>query len=289
MTPRDGLAFSRRVLLQGALGTGVAATGWSAEPPRWKLRFSCSSINFASLPIEAACRRIAELGFEALDVWSAHAGCPHLDDVQQRLGPAGLQELLARHRLKLYAFSVYTGGYRRYAELLGKAGGGVAVRGSSGPCQPEELTARMKAFLESLQADADLAGAQNSYLAIENHGRALLDSLDSFKAFVDLNRHPRVGLAVAPYHLQAARAPVDAAIRVAGRQLLFFYAWQNAPGVDQMPGIGPADCRPWLQALADIDYRWYVNPFMHHEPKPDEMAAAQQKSMEYLKRLGIGN
>ena len=78
-------------------------------------------------------------GFEAIDIWSAHQGCPHLDDVAKRLGSEGLKELLAKNKLKLFAFSVYSGGYERYAELLGKAGGGVAVRGSSQACKPEEL------------------------------------------------------------------------------------------------------------------------------------------------------
>ena len=268
----------------GAAGLPLAkaADAPAAEP--WRMRLSCSSINFMSLPIEEACERIAALGFEAIDIWSAHAGCPHLDDVLQRLGAAGLQELLERTKLKLYAFSVYQGGYRKYAELLRKCGGGVAVRGSAGPCPPVELTAHMKAFLEALKPDAELAEKQQSFLAIENHGRALLDSLDSFKAFVDLNRNPRIGLALAPYHLQSLKVSVEEAIAVAGRQLFFFYAWQNAPGEKQLPGIGPTDCAPWLAALAKTNYAWYVNPFMHHEPKPEEMAAVMRRSVDHLRQ-----
>ena len=116
---------------------GLAAAGWLAARPasaaerKWEMRLSGSSINFSSLPIERACERLAALGFEAMDVWSAHAGCPHLDDVQKRLGADGLKEVLAKNKLKLYAFSVYAGGYPQYAELLGKCGGGVAVRGSA--------------------------------------------------------------------------------------------------------------------------------------------------------------
>lgn len=291
---RDTATGNRREFLKrsacgaaaGLLGGGIwpSARLAAAAGPVWTMRLSCSSINFTSLPIEQTCQRIAELGFEAIDIWSAHAGCPHLDDVQKRLGPEGLKELLARHKLKLFAFSVYTGGYSRYAELLGKAGGGVAVHGSAGACKPEDLTARMKAFLEKLKPEIELAEKHDSYLAIENHGGSLLCTLDSFKAFVDLNQNPRVGLALAPYHLQAAKAPVEEAIAVAGRQLFFFYAWQNAPGEQQLPGVGPADCTPWLAALAKAGYRGYVNPFMHHEPKPDAMAAALAKSREYLKQ-----
>lgn len=163
--------------------------------------------------------------------------------------------MLAKHRLKLYAFSTYVGGYAKYAELLGKAGGGVAIQGSAAPCKPDELTAKMKSFLESLKPLADLAEQHSSWLAIENHGTALLDSLDSFKAFVDLNPHRRVGIALAPYPLQAIGAPVEEAIRIAGRQLLFFYAWQKADRMNQLPGHGPTDFQPWLAALAEVNYR----------------------------------
>jgi len=264
----------------GLLASGRAA---SAAEKRWNMRLSCSSINFSSLPIEKACERIAALGFEAIDVWSAHAGCPHLDDVVDRLGPEGLTDLLAKNKLKLYAFSVYRGGYPRYAELLGKCGGGVAIRGSAAPCDPKDLVPRMKAFLEGLKPEIELAEKHDSYLAIENHGHAMLDSLDSFKAFTDLNKHPRLGIALAPLHVQGLKQSVEEAIGIAGEQLFFFYAWQRAPGLGELPGHGPTDFTPWIAALAKANYRWYVNPFMHHEPEPDEMSEALAKARGYLK------
>jgi len=286
-------AFSRRAFLTHA-AVGLAAASFApslafaASPfetrPAWRCRLSTSSIHFKQLSLEHACERIAALGFEAVDIWSAYQNCQHLDDALTRLGPDGLRTLLAKHRLKLYAFSCYVGGYAKYAELLGKAGGGVAIQGSAAPCPPAELTAKMRAFLDGLKPLAELAGKHHSYLAIENHGDALLNSLDSFKAFVDLNRSPRVGIALAPYHLQAIGASVEEAIRICGRQLLFFYAWQHQPGTGQLPGHGPTDFRPWLRALAKVDYRWYVNPFMHGEIETDAMSAALAKARDYLKQ-----
>lgn len=282
--------LNRRQCLEGLVGAAAGAAAMcgglrsafaSADRP-WKMRLSGSSINFSKLPIEQACERIAALGFEAIDIWSPHAQCPHLDDVQGRLGAEGLKELLAKHRLQLYAFSVYAGGFPKYAELLGQAGGGVAVRGSSGPCAPNELVGRMKDFLEALKPEVELAERQNAYLAIENHGHALLDSVDSIKALVELNRNPRLGIALAPYHIQARQESVVDAIRAAGPQLLFFYAWQHAPGLQQLPGHGPTDCKPWIDALAETNYRWYVNPFLHDEPSPEETFQALEKSRDYL-------
>lgn len=283
---------SRRRFLQ--LGTaavaGIAGSCGLARPTRgqekvpWKMRLACSSINFSSLPIEQAVERIARLGFDAIDIWSAHAGCPHLDDVLDRLGPEALKELLQKHKLELYSFSVYAGGYPRYAELLGKAGGGVAVRGSGGAPDPNDLSGSMKQFLESLKPELELAEKYDSYLAIENHsGNSLLNFVDSIKAFTDLNRHPRLGIALAPYHIQINEESVEEAIKISGEQLFFFYAWQNAEGTGQLPGIGPTDCTPWLAALAEAKFRYPVTPFMHQEPAPDEMAEAMAKSTEYLK------
>jgi len=285
--------FCRAVLRGGAL---AAAAPWLsgdrlpalAAPSAWQMKLATSSIHYMHLPIEQACEQIAGLGFEAIDIWSAHAGCPHLDDVAQRLGGHGLQELLQRTRLKLFAFSVYAGGYPRYAELLGQVGGGVAVRGSAGPCSPEELQPRMRQFLETLKPEMELAERHQTQLAIENHGHALLDSLDSCKAFVDLNRAPHVGIALAPYHLQAAKIPVEQAIAVCGRQLLFFYAWQHGDGTAQLPGLGSTDFKPWLAALAKAQYAGYVNPFMHGDLAPPEMTAALAKSRDYLRQCAAG-
>lgn len=282
MKRRQFLTGSALTLAASALDLRGEQADGRVDPP---LRLSTSSIHFIDLPIETACERIAGLGFEAIDIWCAYENCPHLDDVLQRLGADGLRATLDRHKLKLYAFSTYVGGYPKYAELLGKAGGGVAIQGSSGPCKPGELTSRMKAFLESLKPCVELAEKHHSYLAIENHGQALLDGLDSFKAFVDLNRSSRLGIALAPYHLMARNASVEEAIRLCGAQLLFFYAWQQAEGMGQLPGHGPADFKPWLGALAEQKYRGYVNPFMHGHVNPEIMDAALARSRDYLRGL----
>ena len=275
------MSLSGAVVIAGPV---LSARAEEAAPEKkWRMRLSTSSIHFMGLPIEQACERIARLGFEAIDIWSAHEGCPHLDDVAKRLGAEGLKKLLAKHKLKLFAFSVYRGGYERYAELLGKAGGGVAVRGSGPACKPEELTSRMRQFIEQLKPLAELAEKHNSYLAIENHGNALLCSLDSFKAFVDINKSPRLGIALAPYHIQTLKASVPEAIRICGKQLLFFYAWQHYPDSEQLPGIGPTDMTSWIKALADVHYRGYVNPFMHGHPEPDVMEKNLAISRDYLK------
>jgi sugar phosphate isomerase/epimerase len=282
-------AVNRRGFLKAALtaagGVGISPSLFAAQTSRskpWKMRLSTSSIHFKELPIENACQRIANLGFEAIDIWSAHQDCPHLDDVLGRLGPEGLKAVLAENKLKLFAFSVYKGGYAKYAELLGKLGGGVAVQGSIKAAEPKELTSQMKKFIESLKPLADLAEENNSFLAIENHGGALLNTLDSLKAFVDINRSPRLGIALAPFHIQSQEASVEEAIRICGKQLLFFYAWQKQQADAQLPGIGATDMTSWLEALAEIRYKGYVNPFTHSHPGAEIMTANLIRSRQYL-------
>jgi len=279
----------RRTLLAGTACAALAAAApralaaEQAPAGKWKMKLSTSTIQFTRLPVEQAIERIAGLGFEAVDIWSPHAKCPHLDDVQNRLKADGLKQLLDKNKIKLYAFSVYAGGYAKYADLLGQMGGGIAIHGSAGRVKdPKDLVPAMKKFFENLKGEAELAEKHDSYIAVENHGGSLLCTLDSFKAFVDHNPYKRVGIALAPYHVQAARQSVEQAIATCGKQLLFFYAWQNAPGVQQLPGLGPTDVTPWLAELAKIGYAHYVNPFMHHEPPSDEMVEALKKSKAYL-------
>ncbi|MEF8787665.1 MAG: sugar phosphate isomerase/epimerase [Planctomycetota bacterium] len=228
---------SRRQFLKAASAAAVMPCVAAGVTDGWTMKLSTSTVQFRGLSIEKACRRISGLGFTGIDIWSAFHGCPHLDSAAERLGPDGLRSLLAEHGLDLFSFSVYRGGYRKYADLLGGAGGGVAVRGSTGgEAEPGELTGRMRSFIDGLQPLIDLAEKHDSYLAIENHGGALLSSMASLRAFVEINDSPRLGIALAPYHLQARGAPVPEAIRICGDQLLFFYAWQHESGPEQLHG-----------------------------------------------------
>jgi len=269
---------------------GGAGRTSAAETSPWRMRLAFSSVMLSGLPIEEVCERAAKLGFDAIDIWCPFDRCKHLADVATRLGPAGLKQLLARHKLALGGFTTYGTqaekvGFPAYADFIGKFGGGVVVRESEYiRVKPGELTTSMRAFFEKLKPQIELAAQAKVRLAIENHGGALLGSLDSFKAFVDLNPAPRhVGLGIAPYHLQGIQAPVEEAIGIAGSQLLFFYAWQKAEGMNQLPGHGPADFVPWLKALAKINYQECVNPFMHGNLTPEELTPGIVKACTYLK------
>jgi sugar phosphate isomerase/epimerase len=285
---------TRREFLCGAAGWAALLAARAGEAPAVRRpRLSFSSVMLSGLPIDDVCRRAAALGFEAIDLWGRFDTCEHLVEAERDLGPGGLRETLARHKLELGSFTTYSTkwdrvGFPAYADFIRDVGGGLVVREST-YAKPgaDGLAPAMKAFFERLKPQIDLAARSGVVFAIENHRGALFNSLDSFKAFVDLNPDPgRVGIAIAPYHLQSASESVEEAIRIAGGQLRFFYAWQQGAGVNQLPGHGPADVAPWLKALDKAGYAGYVNPFMHGHPGPDELCAAVEISVHALRAAG---
>ncbi len=299
------LQLTRRQLLGTAAAAAMAATPWARvmaqpvdeEKSGWKMKLSTSSLHYRSLSLEEACRRIAALGFAGIDVWShfewAGPLCEHLEAGVDRLGPEKFAALLQQHKLNLFSASCYSVPVSQFAAKLGQMGGCVIVRGSTtletpanGEVTTDDLRRQMTKFIESLREEVELARQNNCVLAIENHsGSSLLNKLDSIKVFTEMNQHENLGIALAPYHVQLNQESVEETIRAAGTQLKFFYAWQHAEGTNQLPGIGPTDMRPWLRALAEINYQGYVNPFMHFEPEPDAMDQVLAKSHAYLLQI----
>ena len=298
--------ITRRSFLGTAAGCGTAMSvlpmcGCSSVSQsgdkKWKMKLATSSVMFDKLPIEKVCERTQRLGLDALDIWGPFTyyktHCDHLEDVRKRLGGKGLAELMSKHKLQVAAFTLYQKSrFSDYWEMIRDYGGGVIVRSDRAKkSKPEDMTKNMKAFFEGLKPEIELAEKSNSVLAIENHGGGLLNPLDSFKAFVELNPNPkRVGIAFAPYHLQGYKKiniSMTDFIKVAGSQMKFFYAWQRGTqkdsfGLGQLPGFGPADFTPWLRALADTNYSQYLSIFLHGHGPADEMEANVLKSRAYL-------
>ena len=259
------------------------------------MKLSTSSVIFDKLKIEQVCERVKRIGLKALDIWGPFSyyktRCDHLEDIRTRLGGKGLGELLARHKLKVAAFTLYQKAeLSQYWQMIRDYGGGVIVRSDKAKASnAKDISRDMRNFFEGLKPEIELAEKCNSVLAIENHGGGLLNSFDSFKAFVELNPNPkRVGIALAPWHLQGyKKIPMVEFIKLTGPQLQFFYAWQrgtqkNCFGVTQLPGLGPVDFTPWLQALADAEYSQYLSVFLHEHTVPDEIEPKLAQSRKYM-------
>jgi sugar phosphate isomerase/epimerase len=293
---KDIDCLSRRNFLKNTTGVVAAITATQLISPLVLgneknyssplYRYTCSSVNYSSLSLEEACRHISELGYEAIDIWEANwLKCTHLQYAAKNLQADGLKKLLEKYHLKLCGFSVYGDGYAKYAELLGQCGGGVSIQGSRAIAE-ESLTKDMKNFIEELKPAIELCEKHNFYLLIENHsGNSLLNKLDSLKAFVDNNTSNRIGIALAPYHFLLNKESVPEAIRTCGKQLRFIYVWSNEKGEKQMPGVGNVDMTDWIVTLKEIGYSHAFTPFMHQEPKPDQMDKLHKQSLKYLHEL----
>ena len=286
---------SRRCFLKTA-ATGLALAGMSRfhEPtlvlgddePKIvkKPKLTCSSVNYQSLPLDEACRRISALGFEAIDIWD-WPNCKHLEEAANTYRAEGLADLLKKNNLELCGFSVYSTSFAKYAPLLGELGGGNAVRGTRGRTS-ENLAQDMKGFLEELKPDMELCEKYNSYLVVENHsGDSLLNYMDSFKTLLDLDPHPRLAIALAPYHILHNKESVTDVFRLCKDRMRFIYLWTNESNEKQLPGLGTTDVTDWFKTLEEIKFSHYWTPFMHGEPEPDSMDELHRKSLDFLSKF----
>ena len=284
--------LTRRAVVRSVAGAGGAAAtglvprvaqaaGDVAEPP---FRFSVSTIMYHDSPFEVAIEEIAKTGCHAVDLWEASAGYPtnHMQWVDKNR-PEMLREFVENFGLKLWSFSIYwSPGDKRLERLqwLADAGGEVAVLGGgAGADQPVE------AGIQGLRPLVEKAEDLGVKVAGENHGGSSLNSIASMREFVGLAQSPALGIALAPYHVMGADEPVTEAVEAIGEKLFFFYAWQRAPGMAELPGDGTLDFVPVLRALREVDYEGYVNIFTHTHVPRDEMTSAVIESRQYLESL----
>ena len=109
-----------------------------------------------------------------------------------------------------------------------------------------------------------------------------------------------MGIALAPYHLPQEPDLIASIIKKLGKKLVHFYAWQHGQGcmkkmpkeleMLQLPGYGPLDFVPIVNALKQINYNNWTSVFMHPTPRgipilpaSEQVTAAINKSRVYLK------
>lgn len=246
--------------------------------------FSTSTIMYRELPLEEAIAEIAKTGVQAVDVWEGTAKDTqkHMEWIEQN-GPDKFRALLAQYKLNLYAFSIYfTPASKRLARLqmLKDCGGQVAVLGVGGKTVEQGIQGLMP-----LVEKAEVLGIK---IAGENHSGAALNTIASMREYVALAKSPALGIALAPYHVMGAKESVSEAVEAIGDKLFFFYAWQKAPGMNELPGDGTLDFGPVIAALRKVKYPYYLNIFTHaHAPK-EEMTKAVRAAREYLEKLMRG-
>lgn len=291
--------ISRREFLQtmalsaGAVGLAGQLFGERRTNADWRPRQCLSSVMFPSLSLAAFCAQAQALGFRGIDLWAPFGPCDHLEQAR-KMGARAFLELLQAHDLEVGAWTVYESKqYKKrfagYAEFIGACGGGTVVFGTLfGDEAKQNPEQSFREYFDGLVPEIELAKQHSVQFAVENHSYSIFNSPESFEIFHRLNPDAGVvGIALAPYHLQIAKVDVVETIRACRGKLRFFYAWQRGKGTLQLPGEGPADFRPWLEALEREHYTQWMTPFMHGELPLAEMVEVVDRSKQYLESLKV--
>lgn len=284
------MTWNRRELF----GVAAAAAAWAihgeshglqANPDHkagnvFRLRYILASSLYGRMRLEEIVPEVRKTGTEWLDVWpEIHANQREQIDA---LGHERFTALLARHGARLGMTTRYDLGPFRLREemkVVRDLGGSLIVTGSQGPrgLAGDECKRAVGAFVEKMKPHVAAAEEAGVTIAIENHAHALVASLDSLRYFAEFAKSPRLGIALAPYHLPQDPAVMARLIEDLGPKLVHFYAWQEGRGcfqklpkheeLEQLPGRGKLDFRPILAALRKIGYQGWTEIFMHPVPR----------------------
>ncbi len=262
---------------------------------------------YGELPLDVILPEVAKTGAKHLDVWPRVHG--NQREQMEILGYDRVTALLAEHEVRLGCLTHYDlGPFGLGAEMpvAKRFGCELMVCGGSGPkgLTGSELKRAVGVFAEKLKPHLEVAAEHGVGIAIENHGNNLIDSPDSLKWLIDLRPFPNLKIALAPYHLEVLG--VDASdlaglTRDLGNEIAIFYAWQHGMGCSkklpkaqellQMPGRGPFDFGPTLQALKEIEFQGFTEVFMHPVPRgipvlpsAEETTAEINRGRSYLER-----
>ncbi len=309
--------MKRRSFFRTSLRATVAAAivsnrfqseAMAADTGAFQLRYMVASSMYGELPLSEILPGVKKTGADYIDLWPRKHG--NQREQVEEMGHEAFAAMLKEHGVKLGCSTRYDlgpFGLQEEMKFMSELGGDVLVSGGKGPkdLKGEELKVAVKDFAEQLKPHLATAEETGTRLAIENHGNNLIDSPDSLKWLAEFAPSPRLGIALAPYHLE--NLGLDAAmladlIEALGERTFVFYAWQHGMGcmdklpkeqeMLQMPGRGDLDFAPILASLKKIGYKDYTEIFMHPVPRgipilptAPEVTAAMNESRHYLDTL----
>jgi len=271
----------------------------------FRLRYVLASSLYGRMRLEEILPEVRKMGAEHIDLWpERHA---NQREQMEALGHERFAALLDKHGARLGMTTRYDlgpFGLGDEMKIVRRLGGSLVVTGSHGPKNlgGPECRQAVREFLEKMKPHAAAAEKLGVTIGIENHANALIHTPDSLRYLAELARWPRLGIALAPYHLPQDPALVARLIEDLGPKLVHFYAWQYGRGcveklpkaeeLEQMPGRGKLDFRPILAALKKINYHGWTEIFMHPVPRgiPIRETAAEvtgeiNRARRYLEKI----
>lgn len=241
-----------------------------------------ASSMYGSLPLAEILPEVKKTGATAIELWPKKHGTQR--EELDSLGGEKFAALLKEQGIGFGGTTRYDLGPFKLTQEIGlvkQLGGSFIVTGGEGPWKglsAQELKANVLAFAEKMKPHAALAAESGVSIGIENHVNNLIDTPDSLRWLADAIREvPGIGIALAPYHLPQDTALLSGLIRHIDRKMTLFYAWEHGKGcmkpmpkdeeLQQMPGRGPLDWKPLLQALKDTRFTGPTEVFMHPTPR----------------------
>ncbi len=277
--------LTRRTFLRGA--TGLLVAPWAGRlsadiltPSDFSLKYILGSPMYGYARLEDIVPEVCKTGATAIDIWPKVHG--NQREQLDEMGEERFATLLRAHGVALGCITQYKlgpFGLQDEMRLARRLGCRLMVTGGKGPrgLAGKELKAAVAAFLEQMKPHLAVAEETGVTIALENHGNNLVESPDSLKWIAELAPSANLGIALAPYHLPQDEASLAQLIRTLGNRIKMFYAWQHGMGcmtkrpkeqeLLQMPGRGPLDFAPLLDALGDIAYTGFTEIFMHPVPR----------------------
>lgn len=305
LSRRDFYAAGAGVLAAATWGKlAVAKSGDQAEGSQpFGLNYIVSAAMYGDAPLSVVLSQVKQAGADSVDIWSKPHG-PQRDEIDQ-IGHEEVAKLLKNHGVRWAASSRYDlkpGGLGDEIATLGKFDGEQLITASRR--QPgATVKEQVRNCVESFKRDLEQAENHGITIGVENHSGMALNTPDSLRYFAEFADSPRLGIALAPYHLPQNPQEIATLINDIGHKLVFFQAWQFGNGcmeklpndqeLMQLPGKGDLDFEPILGALQKINYSGKTEIFMHPFPRGLPIRETAQlvteeinRSREYLdKRL----
>ncbi len=278
--------MKRRRFLQSLAALPAAAVSLPAvmtaqDAKAWKLHYTLASSMYGSLPLSEILPEVKKGGATSIELWPKKHGTQReeIDAMGHDVFAAELQ----KHGLTCSGTTRYDlgpFGLTEEVNIVKKLGGTFIVTGGSGKYKlpPDELKKEVLGFVEKMKPHAAHAAANGVTIAIENHINNVIDTPDSLRWLADAIRDiPGIGIALAPYHLPQETDLLVDLIKQHDKKLTLFYAWEHGKGcmkpmpkdeeLQQMPGRGPLDFKPLIEALKAIQFTGPTEIFMHPTPR----------------------
>lgn len=264
------------------VSSAVAQPDTTQQPgeKKFKPKYILGSCMYGYQYVGEIMPEVHRAGAIALDIWPKVHG--NQREQLTDLGEEKFAEMLNANGITLGCITQYPLGPFRLKEemqLAGRMGANTIVTGGRGPTglRGKELRKAVGRFVEQMKPHLAIAEETGVTIAIENHGNNLIDSPDALRYLAELRPSKHLGIALAPYHLPQDTRLLSDLIHSLGDAISMFYLWQHGNGcmkklpkeqeLLQMPGRGPLDFRPIVQALGAIEYKGWTEIFMHPVPR----------------------